>query len=143
MHLKFKRSSPIAAPCCLRTCLSYSSLRCLWMCLFYSSLCCHCMCACSMAAYAVSVRVFSIAACAAPVHVSLQRSMLVLDKSSPEMSVLQELLNLNINSCNIDTPGTSNVSWGRPEEARCCRTGTSKGITGCCRTGRPQAAQLL
>ncbi len=114
LHLESKRSSPMAALCCLWTCLSYnSSLRCLWMCLFYSSLCCLCMCGCSMAACDVSVRVFSIAACAAPVHVSLQRSLLVLDKSSPEMYVLQQLL--NINGCKTDP---SNGSRGFQRQLR-------------------------
>ncbi len=42
------------------------------------------------------VRVCSIAASAAPVTASLQRSMLFLDKSSPEMSALQQLSNINL-----------------------------------------------
>jgi hypothetical protein len=64
---------------------------------------------CSTAACAASVRVCSIAACADPVTASLQRSMLFLDKSSPEMSTLQQLSNIILpaipHTCVLDPDG--------------------------------------
>jgi hypothetical protein len=78
------------------------------VCLFYSSLCCPCTC--------------------------LLTEMLFLDKSSPEMSILQQPL--NINSYKTDTSNGSRGCW-MTDTSRgstgCCRTGTSKGITGCLR----------
>jgi hypothetical protein len=109
------------------------------------------------AAFASAVRCFSASLrCLAPVsrgvrhpparcsvRVYLQRPLLFLDKSSPEMPVLQQLL--NIKSCKTD-PSTGIKDFCRSDTSRgssgCCRTGTPKGITGCCRTGMSKDSKV-
>ncbi len=148
--------------------------QCLWICLFYSSLLLPlgasilqqtvlslnvsvlqqpwlpldmCLFYCRMfSACAASGRVCSIAAWAAPVGVSLQRSILSLYKSSPGGCRPTAAVEHIVHSCKTYTSKGSR-GFCRTETSRgslgCCRTDTSKGSTAAVGKPRPTVAQLL